>query len=243
MSQGVLRDRLSGENWDPVLFLFGPRGAASGLYGLYGTSAFCLGGRKNESFSSIFLGQRVSSTRVFPRTLLSHPCPVYVLWQRWAHRLEGENARVASISVACERRLISGCRLSPPNIFGGTSDSRKYVCVRRLLFQDLHEIVASSMVFSCPLKRSYKIRRTPTGGRLISCLFTQRVRGTNLDIRSRGGVSNHHMICFAFSKMAFQAVCVAATLAKTCQSMRIFQFLTSNSNFKTAPNLQNFLFP
>ena len=31
MSPGVLRDRLSGENWNPVLF--GPRGAGSGLYG------------------------------------------------------------------------------------------------------------------------------------------------------------------------------------------------------------------
>ena len=35
-----------------------------------------------------------------------------------------------SYFLVCERRRIFGCRLSPPKI---TRDSRKYVCVRRLV--------------------------------------------------------------------------------------------------------------
>ena len=41
------------------------------------------------------------------------------------------------LALACERRPISGCRLSPP---AKTSDSRKQVCVRRLIQPSTNKI-------------------------------------------------------------------------------------------------------
>ena len=38
------------------------------------------------------------------------------------------NFRITGKHLACEHRRISGCQF----IFGGTSDSRRYVCVRSL---------------------------------------------------------------------------------------------------------------
>ena len=63
-------------------------GSCFGYYtGFYGTSAFCLDGRKNVSRLAQYCDQRGTSTRVFPRTLLTHPRLVSVRWQRCAHSL------------------------------------------------------------------------------------------------------------------------------------------------------------
>ena len=65
------------------------------------------------------------------------------IWQVffWVACFWGVLKRISS-AVACERRRFSGCRLSPP-IFGGASDSRKYVCVRRLVVPRLHNLFNS----------------------------------------------------------------------------------------------------
>ena len=80
------------------------------------------------SMSPQMIGKHSLSVRLLDKSFTSHDSVENIL-------------SFSSIALACERRGISGCRLSAP---AETSDSQKYVCVRRLRFPGIQLICRST---------------------------------------------------------------------------------------------------